>query len=173
MTNLGSELIKISNDLRDDKVRFALIGGLALAARGVVRATIDIDFLIHGLDKNAAISYFKNRNYRVANQTEEVLQLSGSVQIDILFANRPLSQKMLANASQAMQFPCPVLKTEDLIGLKIQAYKNDASREFQDKADIQALIKNNNNLDWDQVLEYAQLFEEVAVIEDLRQRAGR
>ena len=35
------------------------------------------------------------------------------------------------------------LLAEDLIGLKIQAYKKDPSREFQDKADILSLLRQN------------------------------
>lgn len=37
-----------------------------------------------------------------------------------------------------------VLETHDLIGLKIQAYKNDPDRELQDKADIQFLLNNTS-----------------------------
>jgi len=55
-----------------------------------------------------------------------------------------------------------------LIGLKIQAYKNDKSREFQDKADIQFLISSLENLDWDQIKKYADLFDEWEVISEIK-----
>jgi hypothetical protein len=55
-----------------------------------------------------------------------------------------------------------------LIGLKIQAYKNDSSREFQDKADIQFLIKTQADLNWDLIKSYADLFEEWEVINEIK-----
>lgn len=60
-----------------------------------------------------------------------------------------------------------VLKAEDLIGLKIQAYKNDSSRELQDKADIQKLLKLDG-LDLLRIKKYADLFNEWSVIEKLK-----
>ena len=60
-----------------------------------------------------------------------------------------------------------ILKAEDIIGLKIQAYKNDGSRELQDKADIQKLLALPN-LDLDTIKKYADLFDEWSVIEKLQ-----
>jgi predicted nucleotidyltransferase len=60
---------------------------------------------------------------------------------------------------------------EDLIGLKIQAYKNDPRRELQDRADIQRLIETTPSLDWERIKDYADLFSEWPTIEDLRRRA--
>lgn len=47
------------------------------------------------------------------------------------------------------------MKSEDIIGLKIQACTNDPSREFQDKADFQFLIENVESLDWQRIQSYA------------------
>ena len=60
-----------------------------------------------------------------------------------------------------------ILKAEDIIGLKIQAYKNDGSRELQDKADIQKLLALPN-LDLETIKTYADLFGEWSVIEKLQ-----
>lgn len=54
----------------------------------------------------------------------------------------------------------------DIIGLKIQAYKNDASRELQDKADIQKLLAWPK-INLVEVKKYADLFCEWPVIEKL------
>src|SRR5690606_38628291 len=96
------------------------------------------------------------------------LHLSGDGQLDVLFANRPLSQKMIRRALPMNSFPVPVVSAEDIIGLKIQAYKNDSKREFQDKADIQSLIDSVENLDFKLIKEYADLFNEWVCIEELR-----
>ena len=47
---------------------------------------------------------------------------------------------MLKQAYLNQELNIYILKPEDIIGLKIQAYKNDAARELQDKADIQKLL---------------------------------
>jgi hypothetical protein len=171
--SLTDALIRISIELEENQIEFALIGGLALAAHGVVRATIDIDFLVHGNQKKKVKEIFLNMQYRVANETENVLQVAGEAQVDMIFANRPLSQDMLKSADKISGFPCPVVKAEDIIGLKVQAYKNDLTREYQDKADIQALITNNDDLNWDKINEYASLFGEERVINELKIRAGK
>ena len=67
-------------------------------------------------------------------------------------------------------FPVPVVLIEDLIGLKIQAYKNDSKREFQDKADIQSLLDKYPNLNFDKIKEYADLFSEWNFINELRNK---
>jgi len=45
-SRLARQLAEAAAALHDIEARFALIGGLALAAHGVVRATHDVDFLV-------------------------------------------------------------------------------------------------------------------------------
>ena len=60
------------------------------------------------------------------------------------------------------------MRPEDIIGLKIQAYKNNTHRELQDKADIQFLIESDDKLDWERIKSYADLFNEWEVINELK-----
>ncbi|OFZ28935.1 MAG: hypothetical protein A2622_12615 [Bdellovibrionales bacterium RIFCSPHIGHO2_01_FULL_40_29] len=66
---------------------------------------------------------------------------------------------ILNQAIQNKELGVHVLRAEDIIGLKIQAYKNDHSRSLQDKADIQKLLQLPN-LDLNLVKKYAELFQE-------------
>ena len=75
---------------------------------------------------------------------------------------------MLEDALPAAQLPVVVLRVEDIIGLKIQAYCNDSTRELQDKADIQNLIRKTPDLDWERIKTYADLFQQWATVEKLR-----
>lgn len=165
--DLRKNLLLIKTLLEKENISFALIGGLALAARGFVRATQDIDVLISENDKARAKQLLQKAGFAIVHETEEVIQFEGDAFIDILLARRPMSKKMLENASMVGDFPVKVLETEDLIGLKIQAYKNDPSREFQDKADIQNLIHANKDLDFKKIKEYADLFNEWIEIEKI------
>lgn len=101
------------------------------------------------------------------HESDEVLQFTGPGFVDVLLANRPLSQDMLKKARQNQELGVYVVRPEDIIGLKVQAYKNDPSRELQDKADIQKLL-DLPDLDLDLVKKYADLFQEWPTIEKLR-----
>ena len=57
--------------------------------------------------------------------------------------------------------------TSDIIGLKIQAYVNNHKREFQDKADIAAIIEKCDSLNWDTIKYYAEIFEEWDAIQKI------
>ena len=49
-------------------------------------------------------------------------------------------------------------------------YINDSTREFQDKADIQFLIDSQEDLDWNLIKKYADLFNEWEVINEIKQK---
>lgn len=149
-------------------VEHALIGGFALATLGIPRTTNDIDFLILEEDREKAKVALTSVGFTLAMETKEVLHFRGAGSVDLLLAQRPLSQQMLANSLSKEAHGIKCVTAEALIGLKIQAYKNDPGREFQDKADILSLIKKNPNLRWTEIKTYADLFDEWAFIEKLK-----
>ncbi|MEN9825115.1 MAG: hypothetical protein RI953_860 [Pseudomonadota bacterium] len=165
---LRETLSRAHKALDEAGVDHALIGGLALALWGLNRATGDVDFLVEAAQRPKAEEVFKNLGFQVYASSAEVLQLEGFGKVDLLFAQRPLSRKMLADAKLLPGMGLKYLLAEDLIGLKIQAYKNDPRRELQDKADIQNLMRKNSNLDFLRIKQYAQIFNEWETIEQLR-----
>lgn len=156
--------------LKMEGIQFALIGGFALAAHGVVRATQDIDLLVEGQKRDQAKNSLTKHGFKIVFENAEVMHLSGPGQLDLLMANRPPTMSMITRARMINDFPVPVLCAEDIIGLKIQAYKNDSKREFQDKADIQALMETVADLDFKLIKDYADMFDEWKFISELRQR---
>lgn len=167
MINLRKTLNDAHSILHKQGIAHALIGGFALAVYGQHRATIDIDFLADGTKKESIKNAFLGNGYLLKYESDEVLQFTGPGFIDILLANRPLSQEMLKQANENAELGVYVVRPEDIIGLKIQAYKNDPSREFQDKADIQKLLQLSG-LDLELVKKYSDLFHEWPTIEKLR-----
>lgn len=162
MIHLRQTIHDVSKALKDNNIKHALIGGLALGAYGVHRATKDVAFLVEGAKKDLVVSVLQKLGFTPYHLTVEVLQFEGAGRVDVLLANRPASLKMLKNATyEEKTLHVHIVKVEDLIGLKIQAYKNDQSRELQDKADIQALIEQNRSkLDLQLLRSYADLFSE-------------
>lgn len=170
MMNLRTTLKLAHNLLNDNQIDHALIGGLALACYGSTRATIDLDLLVHEENKAKVKKLLLDNGFTLVHESEEVLQFSGLGYIDIILARRPISQSILSNSNSGGPEGIKFVKTEDLIGLKIQAYTNDPSRELQDKADIQFLIENVTSLDWEKIKSYADLFKQWEVINDIKNK---
>jgi len=168
MLNIFDYLKRIHLLLTRDSIDFAIIGGLALGAHGVQRFTNDIDILIDGADRLRLKQLMLRSGFQIFAESAEVIQFSGEIAVDVLCANRPISLAMLRDAKAYPDLDIKVVGPEQIIGLKIQAYCNDLKRELRDKADIAALIEKNRFLDWIKIKEYADLFEQWPVIDNLR-----
>lgn len=164
------ELNNISNLLDQAGVDHAIIGGLALAAHGVQRFTNDIDFIMDGEQRLLAKSCLLANGFSLLFESDEVMQFTGEIHVDIILANRPMSRSMLKDSRELPPFSIKTVGVEALIGLKIQAYCNDKKREFKDKADIAALIENSRNIDWKQVKVYADLFDQWDEITSIKEK---
>lgn len=121
-------------------IRFGLIGGLAVAAWGAVRATADIDFLAHSDPsplRNLAVrqrmkSFFESRrcavDWRVGDADDPIplllrLRLPSPIGLgaDVLWAHKRWQREALARAVKLRlsAMDVSVLHPEDLILLKL------------------------------------------------------
>jgi hypothetical protein len=150
------------------KIDFAVIGGVALFAAGITRATRDIDLLIVSKDKERIKDMMHKAGYELIHESDDVLNFySDKIElgrVDFLLAHRKYSLAMLNRAEEqgilGGKFKIKVLKAEDQIGLKVQSSSNDPQRLHQDMADIEALIKiNYARLDLELLREYFVLFD--------------
>lgn len=147
-------------------VRCAIIGGFALHAAGFNRATMDIDFLLHGQDAPMAKNILGSLGYEIKHESQDAINFLGKLDslgsIDFIIAHRKYSLAMLERAKPyeiVKGCTVNVVVPEDIIGLKVQALHNDPSRYSQDMADIEWLIKNHRQrLDLALLREYFALF---------------
>jgi hypothetical protein len=144
------ELRKAVADLDALKVRWALIGGLAISIRSVPRFTKDLDFAVAVADDSEAedvVHRLRGRGYQPVELLEQdyVERLSGvrlerggsDVVVDLLFASSGIENEVVASATRLQVLPrlsAPVATTGHLIALKILAGRN------QDLTDLGALI---------------------------------
>jgi len=170
MKNIKDTLIEAHTILKDLNIDHALIGGLALGNLGVHRATVDVDLLVDGSAKSKIQQAFEAKGYKLQVETDEVMHFTGDIAVDLLLANRAPTKKMLERASTIASIDVKCLKAEDIIGLKIQAYRNNYKRELQDKADIVSILQNNKDVDWELIKYYADIFNEWSTIENLRKK---
>lgn len=168
-------------ELERQGIRYAAIGGFALGALGVVRATADVDLLVHRDDLERFHQLLSRLGYVRRVQTENVSHYQHADEIwgtlDILHAFRTYALGMLERARTHPVFggtqSIRVLEPEDVIGLKIQAMANDPQRRTHEQADIEALMTAyRNQLDWTRLQEYYDLFELSEEGRNLRERFG-
>lgn len=145
--DVRASLRSVSSALDAGGVGYALIGGLAMAFHGAQRATSDLDFVLMAEQRAQAARILETLGYQETFQSENISHFSsqnpGWPRVDLLHALRPRTRAMIAAAHREC-LPgggsLPVVRVEDLIGLKIQAIANAPERALADWADIATLL---------------------------------
>jgi hypothetical protein len=162
-----------------NKVRYGLIGGIAMGLHGYSRSTTDIDFLVHRDDLAKVDASMKELGYdciyRSENATQFVSPLKVFGEVDFIHAFRDASVDMLQRAEDKKIFNdamfIKVLKVEDIIGLKVQAMANDESRKALDLSDIESLLAlHSATIDWDMLEKYFFLFKVSDIFMELKRK---
>lgn len=148
----------------------ALIGGLALAAHQVVRATRDVDFLADADDADRLHGILLGLGYRCVHRSEDAANyLRDDEGLDLLYAHRPVARRLLAEATErtTVMGPLRVISAEGLIGFKLQALINNPSRS-RDLEDIRALLRaQRGRLNMGEVREYFAMFDREEMLDGL------
>ncbi|MBF0552939.1 MAG: nucleotidyltransferase [Nitrospirae bacterium] len=158
----------LTNEFARYGISYALIGGLAFNLWGVHRSTVDVDFLVLRNDMEKVAAIMEKNDYECRYKTRNVSQYVSPLrvfgEVDFLHAFRDTTVAMLKRTTVKAAFSgtlnINVLGPEDLIGLKLQAMKNDPERGLIDASDIRALVRIcKNSLDVESVKRYFELFE--------------
>ena len=156
----------VGEDFRKEEIRYALMGGFALGAAGVHRATIDLDFLVLRDDQQKVDAIMRAHGYKCVYKSGDVAQYVSKDklfgEVDFILAHRNISCKMIERAQEKEMFSLKVrvLRPEDIIGLKIQALANDKTRAAKEYLDIESLLNfYKKKLDWAALKDYFKLFD--------------
>lgn len=148
----------------------ALIGGLALAAHQVIRATEDVDFLVDADDADPLHEKLTGLGYTCIHRSEDAANyIRGDEGLDLLYAHRRIARRLLARAEprDTVMGRLRVISAEGLIAFKLQAYVNDASR-LRDLDDMRALLRRHRaTLNMAELREYFALFDRQALLDEL------
>ena len=102
--NYIATLEKLTTAFDEASVRYALIGGFAMAMRGVQRATVDLDFILLLEDLDKAHRIFEKLGYERGFKSENVSHYFSSDsslgRIDLLHAFRGPTLSMLDRADR-------------------------------------------------------------------------
>ncbi|MDJ0869654.1 MAG: hypothetical protein QNK03_26375 [Myxococcota bacterium] len=162
--DLRSVLLEIHTALDDASIAHALIGGLALAAHGAARATVNLDLQADGARTNDIDALLRERGYEALHRSDDVANYASRDaargRVDFLFARRPHGRAMLERAAphRVLENELRVVDAADLIGLKVQASSNDPARRHADLADIERVLAHGD-VDLERVREYFRLFD--------------
>jgi hypothetical protein len=171
----------LSKEFNSHNIKYAVIGGFAMNAMGLVRSTIDLDLLVLTEDTAKLKTLFESLGYKCAYKTENVSQYTSPSQdlgeIDLIHAFRPVSLKMLERSKKISllngTISINVLSPEDIIGLKVQAFSNDESRKMRELEDIHLIMKQfNKELDWKLIEQHFDLFEQKNLFTELKEKYG-
>ncbi|MFO7754138.1 MAG: hypothetical protein R6V41_13550 [Desulfobacteraceae bacterium] len=159
-----------------EKLPYALIGGFALEAAGVVRATMDLDLLVLSRNRDSIKAIMLSNGYTILHESKEVINFIGDDvnpgRVDFLLAHRKYALSMLKRAQKKLVFggrtQTFVVAPEDLIGLKVQAAANDPDRFEREMVDIRMILNNcPDPLDYNRIEEYFDLFDMLEEYEKL------
>ena len=167
----------LANQIREALLMFgrigtepALIGGLAVVAHRVVRATQDVDFLLEAEAADSVHDALLDLGYQCLYRSEDAANYVRAAQgLDLLYAHRPLARRLLAQASErdTPMGRMRIISVEGLIGFKLQGFANDATRT-RDLDDIRALLKiHRTSLDMEELREYFALFNKLELLDEL------
>lgn len=145
--NFSATLTTIALFLDENEIRYALIGGLALAAYGHSRSTLDIDLVVEHEHQGEVIDFMEGRGFETLHRSagysnhRHVDPVLGRV--DFVYVDGGTAAKLFG-ATSNYQSPdgldIPVPRPEHLIAMKVLAMKNDPERTYQEMADIQFLM---------------------------------
>lgn len=175
---------RLAADLEAAGIRYALIGGFAMAMRGVQRATVDLDFILMLEDLKKAHLILRGLGYERVFHSENVSHYLSPDRrwgrIDILHAFRGPTLGMLKRAEKLPVLDgvlLPVVQIEDIIGLKVQAAVNAPERSARDWADIRMILEmaagQSRAIDWELLADYLAIFNLQAKLPELRSWHGQ
>jgi hypothetical protein len=176
--SLRTTLADVVAFLESNGVAYALVGGLAVSARGQPRVTVDVDMIL-GTDidsalrlaENLEITKFKPLFDDVATIVQQAFILplrhrQTNVKVDLAIGMSGFEQQAIARAQvmDAAGTKVRVATSEDLLVMKVLAGRP------QDEQDLQGLvIAQGDRLDWPYCLNVAEKLGE-AIGQDLASR---
>lgn len=170
MPDLAEQIREALSMFAQSGTQPALIGGLAVVAHQVVRATQDVDFLVAAEAADKVHSALLNLGYQCLYRSEDAANyVRGTEGLDLLYAHRPLARRLLAQATsrETPMGRLHVISVEGLIGFKLQGFTNDATRT-RDLDDIRALMQRHRlTLDMVELREYFALFNQSELLDEL------
>jgi hypothetical protein len=129
-------------------VRSAVIGGVALAAYGHPRMTLDLDFVTEAAAQDIVVAFMESRGFRTLHRSTGYSNHRHADatlgRVDFMYVQGRTSELVFASTRELAGpggVPITVPKPEHLIAMKVRAMKEAPERTWQDLADIGFLLR--------------------------------
>lgn len=145
--DFSTVLQRVRSLLDEMGVRYAVIGGLAMAAYGLSRTTLDLDLVVDAPSQEAVIQGMERLGYETVHRSlgysNHVHADSAMGNVDFVYVEGETADRLFA-AIRGVAGPrgssMPVPSPEHLAAMKVVAMRNDPQRAFQEQSDIRHLI---------------------------------
>ena len=126
---------------------WGVIGGLAMAAHGAPRTTLDVDIVVNGELQDRLVDHFESLGlatlHRSTGYSNHLHQDPDLGRVDVVYIRGDTSREIFGN-TKLHPGPggvgIPVPRPEHIAAMKAYSIKNDPSRTLRELADIRTLL---------------------------------
>lgn len=166
--DFASEIDAVGSFLAQEGVPVAVVGGVALAAYGHSRMTLDLDLVTDARAQDAVVSFMEGRGFatlhRSSGYSNHLHPDPAHGRVDFVYV-RGETARRLFDGVRSMPGPggrtIAVPRPEHLIAMKVQAMRDAPDRTCQELVDIGHLVR----LDGVDLHEVAGYFEQHGLTE--------
>jgi hypothetical protein len=127
--------------------RHAVVGGVGLAALGLPRATIDLDFVVDAAAQEPLIAHLESDGFETLHRSRgysnHLHPEAERGRLDFVYVVGETAAAIFGSALDLEGpggLPMRVPRPEHLAAMKVHAMKNDPERSLQEMADIRFLL---------------------------------
>jgi hypothetical protein len=138
----------VAGFLEERGARVAVIGGLGLHGHGITRATVDLDLVAEAAVQDSLVAFLESHGYetlyRSPGYSNHLHTVDGLGRVDLVYVDPETARSLFSGCAARLELGkriALVPRAEHLAAMKVKAMKHDRSRELQDLADIQALLR--------------------------------
>ncbi len=145
--DFAAVLERVGGFLEQRGTQFAVVGGVALAAYGIARTTLDLDLIVDAAAQDEVIAFMEASGYETLHRSPGYSNHAHPEpdwgRVDFVYVRGETSRRVFAEVRwitgpRGRRIPVP--RPEHLAAMKIQAMHDDPSRAFQEMADLRALL---------------------------------
>jgi hypothetical protein len=146
--DFSRELAEVRAFLTPQGFPMAVIGGVALAAYGNPRMTLDLDIVTEAAAQDGVVGFMESRGFETLHRSTGYSNHRhpdrARGRVDFMYVSGATSQRLFADVrelagpgGQLMPVPGP----EHLIAMKVQAIRDAPERTWQDMVDVGYLLR--------------------------------
>lgn len=158
--DFAAVLSVIAGELEPRRVRYAVIGGVALAALGMPRTTLDLDIVTDAAAQPTVVTFLEQLGYETLHRSpgysNHLHREPARGRVDVVYVDGETAERLFGAVRSVAGFggaAMPIAAPEHLAAMKVLAMKNDPQRTFQELADIRFLL-GRPGVDRDLVRQY-------------------